>query len=380
MRGDAHLRESYRDHDDYEHEQEPPSPPSPQTVYQFIDVKDEQDAVKQKPLTEKQKSRRRASQNLASRNYRQRKKEYINSMEEKMAILAQENERLRREANESKHLASKLVKENASLKSGLEDSDRRQDDEEIRDNRSDLELKELIEKLESSIKLTEEEEEKTKDLQNNLNVFYDTLREKHNSFTNQVKEIVNPCTQAKISLLDSEPSSPLDAGENDDGWWEQYAKDAKITEEQSAQIKEVRRGHYIEFHRLRSERKELNKEIRDFYRERLFSMSNTMVGGGTAQSGQAEAPELIELAGKMEAMKENLDAEKALMLSTHEAMAKILSPKQEALLVTRSYRRVHHSANASTLAMLDTMWDVISRKETLLEKCCGPDAWRWGGL
>lgn len=48
------------------------------------------------------------------------------------------------------------------------------------------------------------------------------------------------------------------------------------------------------------------------------------------------------------------------------------------MLVTRSYRKVHQT-NAHTLEMLDNMWEVISRKESLLEKCCGPDSWRWGG-
>lgn len=107
------------------------------------------------------------------------------------------------------------------MKSGA--SSRDDEDEELADSRLDADIKELIEKLETGIKL---ESNPDKELTPVLNVcilrihwcmltvaqdFYETLRAKHDNFTNQVKEIVNPCTQAKISLIDSEPT-PLDNG------------------------------------------------------------------------------------------------------------------------------------------------------------------------
>lgn len=91
-------------------------------------------------------------------------------------------------------------------------------------------------------------------------------------------------------------------------------------------IKDVRRGHYIEFHRLRNERRELNTEVRKFYKDKMYTLSSQMVNGS---SRQAEMPELVELGERLEALKANLDAEKALILATHEAMSKILTSKYE---------------------------------------------------
>jgi len=301
-----------------------------------------------------------------------------------MNNLAQENERLRREINESKHLAGKLVKENTSLKVGNRDDDEDDDEEFSESARTDLDLEHLITKLERNITLNSSDDKDT-DLEPTLHMFYDTLREKHNHFTDQVKEIINPCTQAKISLLDAEIVTPLDNGmtETDDGWWEQFSKDAKITEDQAGKIKEVRRDHYLEFHRLRAARRELYKDIREFYKDKFYNLSSQMVGGGNSSSVRKSEPvemaDIAELAAKLEGLKANLDQEKTLILDTHKAMSKILTPKQEALLVTRSFHKVKQSSS-HTLQMLDNIWDVVSRKDGILEKCCGPEWKEWGNM
>eukprot|EP01112_Ceratiomyxa_fruticulosa_P020484 TRINITY_DN6982_c0_g1_i5.p1 TRINITY_DN6982_c0_g1~~TRINITY_DN6982_c0_g1_i5.p1 ORF type:complete len:418 (+),score=130.18 TRINITY_DN6982_c0_g1_i5:212-1465(+) len=65
-------------------------------------------------LTEKQKSRRRASQNQASRNYRQRKKEYVTEMENQLESSIAEIEKLKRDNNEKSALVEVLLRDQGS--------------------------------------------------------------------------------------------------------------------------------------------------------------------------------------------------------------------------------------------------------------------------
>lgn len=215
-------------------------------------------------------------------------------------------------------------------------------------------------------------------------MFYQTLRKRHSIFTNQVKKIVNPCIQAKISILDSTPGeeegairntedlkAKQEGSEDGDGnWWYQFVKDAVVTDKQEAQIKQLRIQHNTAYHQLRARRSQLNKDIKDFYREKFFSFSSQLVGGQSPRT--ADVPAVIELTSKLEEMKKNLDAEKLLVLETHDALAKILTPMQEALFVTRAYTRAH-TVSTDTMQMVTHMWDAISRKENALSRCCQPN-------
>jgi len=323
---------------------------------------------------------------MASRNYRQRKKEYISSIEEKLEQLNLENERLRREVNEGRHLATKLMHENTELKNiqvceqtTAGDSEDEALNEELMN--TELDLKHLIDKLEAGVNGNMDEAGMTP----LLKMFYQTLRKRHSIFTNQVKKIVNPCIQAKISILDSTPGEEeggiirqaiednkgREGSEDGDGnWWPQFVKDAAITDKQEAQIKQLRIQHNTAYHQLRARRSQLNKDIKDFYREKFFSFSSQLVGGQSPRT--ADVPAVIELTSKLEEMKKNLDAEKLLVLETHDALAKILTPKQEALFVTRAYTRAH-TVSTDTMQMVTHMWDAISRKENALSRCCQPN-------
>lgn len=147
-------------------------------------------------------------------------------------------------------------------------------------------------------------------------------------------------------------------------------KDAVVTDKQEAQIKQLRIQHNTAYHQLRARRSQLNKDIKDFYREKFFSFSSQLVGGQSPRT--ADVPAVIELTSKLEEMKKNLDAEKLLVLETHDALAKILTPMQEALFVTRAYTRAH-TVSTDTMQMVTHMWDAISRKENALSRCCQPN-------
>lgn len=302
-------------------------------------------------------------------------------MEDKLEQLNIDNEHLRREVNESRHLATKLMHENTELKNNQvcnQGVSHDNEDEALNEElmNTELDLKHLIEKLETGVNSNMDEATMVP----LLKMFYQTLRKRHSIFTNQVKKIVNPCVQAKISILDSTPGdegltnrgSPTDV-EGEDGesnWWLQFVEDAAVTEAQDAQIKQLRIQHNTAYNQLRTRRCNLNKDIKEFYREKFFSFSSQLVGGPSPRT--ADVPAVIELTSKLEEMKKNLDAEKLLVLETHDALAKILTCKQEALFVTRAYTRAH-TVSTDTMQMVTHMWDAISRKENALSKCCQPN-------
>eukprot|EP01111_Echinosteliopsis_oligospora_P015158 TRINITY_DN5895_c0_g1_i1.p1 TRINITY_DN5895_c0_g1~~TRINITY_DN5895_c0_g1_i1.p1 ORF type:complete len:515 (-),score=104.05 TRINITY_DN5895_c0_g1_i1:83-1408(-) len=348
-------------------------------LYQFVNVKDEDSDEllrDNKPLSEKAKNRRRASQNLASRNYRQRKKEYINTMEDKMSSLTIEVERLRREANENKHLVTKLLRENANLKSSLESRGStlsNNNDDEIGEFSEDLvstelDLQQLITKLETHLNITSAETPADDEFIPTLKSFYETLRARHGIFTNQVKQIVNPCTQAKISMLDIQSS--FVKSEQSDKWWLSFIEECNLNSEQQLHLTALRNQHDIGYEKIRRERTDLNREIKKFYNDKLSSFSGEVMSG--KEVSPTEVPEVIELTGKLDALRQNLEAEKALILGTHDAISKILTPRQEAVLVTKAYNRAHQ-ASTDTIQMLGSMWSVVSRGNMLAKLPSGSE-------
>lgn len=90
---------------------------------------------------------------------------------------------------------------NANLPEAVHEEE---EDLENADSPIDSNMQELILKLERTIKLEKvdtDAEAESSGLKSTLQAFYDSLHERHDRYTNQVKEIVNPCTQAKISLI-----------------------------------------------------------------------------------------------------------------------------------------------------------------------------------
>lgn len=291
-------------------------------------------------------------------------------MEDRAQDLEHQNELLRRQMNQKEVIISKLSKENSTLRANANLSEEKYSrDVDIEDAYSpiDSNMQDLIIKLERTLKLEKvdtDEEAETAGLKSTLQSFYDSLHERHDRYTNQVKEIVNPCTQAKLSALYADPTSPFDNGftENDDDWWEDFSEDADIADDQADKIQEIRRGHHTEFQRLRAERRDLNKDIRDYYKM-VFSSA---IGGKEELEADVKMEELVD---KLNFLKGNLENEKHLILETHKAMSQILTPKQEAMLVTRSYNKVVRS-NA-TIQMVTNMYEVVL-KENALAKCCLP--------
>jgi len=369
---------------------------------------DQMDHSKGIQITEKQKSRRRASQNLASRNYRQRKKEYMCSMEERLDKMQGENERLQRELNDASLIVNKLLVENKELKLALENhnsarasvsaaiSEEQESDELVG---SELDLQHIIERLDNAV-LSDADEH---DVENILMMFNETLTKRQVVISTQLKKLASPIMQSKIASLDASEEgddnndAPLAAAtpnskahvtyasnthansfaiDDEPDWWEQFVQDSDMTDDQIHQLRQLRHQHIEAYRNLQEERRELNAEIRTFYHETSFSFSHQLNGNPNQST---DVPTVLDIASKIDALRQNVEAEKDLILETHGLVTKVLSPKQLALFITRTYLR-HHAMSTDTLQMMTHTWVTINRgsKESMNSPSRGADS--WGGL
>eukprot|EP01133_Synstelium_polycarpum_P010213 gene10213-11899_t len=348
-------------------------------------------------LTDKQKSRRRASQNLASRNYRQRKKVYINEIEDKLAGIVADNDRLKRELTESRKIVKRLMNENNILRAGGtvpshksdipgctgEETDEENDPIEMAPNPTEpqVDISVLIDRLEISTQNngnTGATATQNNDLQDHIS---NTLKSKHNVYTDQIKQIVNPCTQAKLVLLEAADSQPAPAicpnnnisaslmpesdmsldipsspsvyggGASNQQWWSGYVFEAGLNDLQVQRIKQLKQDSSTQNHKLKKERHAMNKEVREYYHSKIFNFGkNTSPGAATPNHNSDSSPSqrmldddspnqqsyVSALGELLESIKENLEQEKSLLLLTYEQLGLILSPYQEALLITKT--------------------------------------------
>jgi len=390
-------------------------------------------------LSEKQKSRRRASQNLASRNYRQRKKAYIGEVETRLDGIVSENDRLKKELFEAKKIIDKLMTENSILKNGgklPEKSDipgcTGSEDEDEADfegslnpsgyQEDELDINVLVDKLEVGMRISTAND----DLSSILKTFYKALKSRQDIYVNQIKQIVNPCTQAKLAILDGEISgavrvpgglgnencglqlrgniqvdsdppqkdsspvlSPVSTPVQDlqpTNWWIAFCQEASINDEQEFRIRQLRQESNYKHKRVTKDRKQLNKEIRDYYHSKVFKKeksnrssmvkdSSSSISSSTNNNSNPSSDDNLQnmeqttspvstsylslLSELLDQLKENLDHENELLLQTYEKLGFILTPYQEALLITKIYNNIFGEEEYSNVQMLHAIWDTI---------------------
>ncbi|EGG22532.1 FNIP repeat-containing protein [Cavenderia fasciculata] len=395
--------------------------------------------------SDKQKSRRRASQNQASRNYRQRKKAYVHEIEDKLENMRLEMERLKRETRESKMIANKLLKENAMLKNGKQptqsDIPGCTGEEEEQEDQFDqvlnppipaeeLDLSILVERLEFNTKSQPPDQSdplQFNSITNTLKLFYQALKSRHEIYTDQMKQIINPCTQAKLALFEGDnpqpvvcnvvqqqqqqqpptpttafgdlgtpssdivPSSPTGwtstVNEKYSRWWSSFIEEATINEHQILMIKELRQDCSTRHQSLIKERQQLKRDVRDFYHAKIFNFAKRNRGGDDlnhtpstpgSQIGSVPGSDdsmmvdmnktsyIAALGALLDGIKENLENEKQLLLEVYQKFSTILSPYQEAMLIVKVYNNISQGDDynqPSNLQMLHCIWDAINISE-----------------
>lgn len=268
---------------------------------------------------EKQKSRR-ANQNLACRNYRRRKKEYVQELETKISSLEAELDQLR--------------KENASFKRG-------EAFESIDPGLLSMlaEMKQILEKLDEAVKTNADD----KSISYLLQLFFLAIEKRHSVANKEIDKLVNPLTQAKLATMGYVPAmeNPIVSnisGPNGNEWWAAYAQEARMTEEQARSIRELRERHWKLDTELRVERNALDKSIKDFFLQNLKLIPAVKDPKHRFVSGVGsglDMGEVIEFARQLNCLKKNFVAQRVLMVDVQSQLNKILTPRQHAILLLR---------------------------------------------
>jgi len=271
--------------------------------------------------SEKQKVRR-ANQNLACRNYRRRKKEYVSELETKISGLEAELETLRKE-NSSYKRGDAFEAIDPALLSML------------------AEMKQILEKLDDAVKSNADD----KSIMYLLQLFFLSMEKRHAVANKEIDKLVNPLTQAKLATMGYVPAmeNPIVAnisGPNGNDWWAQYAQEARMTEDQARSIKELRERHWKLDAELRVERNVLDKAIKDFFLQNLKLIPNPSgrdKGPFSARGGSTglDMGEVIEFARQLNSLKKNFVAQRTLMMDVQSQLNKILMPRQHAMLLLR---------------------------------------------
>jgi hypothetical protein len=270
--------------------------------------------------SEKQKSRR-ANQNLACRNYRRRKKEYVQELETKISSLEAELEQLRKE-NSSFKRGEAFESIDPALLSML------------------AEMKQILEKLDDAVKNNADD----KSISYLLQLFFLAIEKRHTVANKEIDKLVNPLTQAKLATMGYVPAmeNPIVSnisGPNGNEWWAAYAQEARMTEEQARGIRELRERHWKLDTELRVERNALDKCIKDFFLQNLKLIptvkdpKNRFVSGSSG--GGLDMGEVIEFARQLNCLKKNFVAQRVLMIDVQSQLNKILTPRQHAILLLR---------------------------------------------
>jgi len=302
-----------------------------------LDQSSEEDNDKQKA--------RRANQNLACRNYRRRKKEYVQELESKVATLEMENETLKKENNAYKR--GEIDAMEPAMMSML------------------VELKQVLEKIREAVKNNADDRTLTYLLQ----LFFLTVEKKYTMGEKEIEKLVNPLTQAKLATMGyvpimEHPTVYEFSGPGGNDFWIAFQSEAQITEEQAKNIKDLRDRHWKLDNELRLERRALDKVVKDFYlnKLRVLPTFDKLPPSENPQVNSMDMGEVIEFARQLNFLKKNFIAQRSLMLDVHSHLSKILTPRQLCMMLIRinAKRTLDWPRHAQTLR---SAWQLFSEEK-----------------
>eukprot|EP01133_Synstelium_polycarpum_P010707 gene10707-12453_t len=309
----------------------------------------------------------RINQNLASRNYRQRKKDYIKEIEAKLASLTFENHQLKRENESLKESGGvEVMRPEPELVTML------------------MEGKQIIIQMSQAIKKNDE-----RTLVYLLHLFHVAIAKRYAIAEREVEKIVHPYTQSKLAAMGYVPRNdrPLVniMGPASDGWFSLFKTEACLTDEQSAKLEALRGEHDRQDNQLRVDREQLDREIKKFYHTKILVLPNSPDDLGDALTmGPVQTPSLpyptaneatpivnspleisqiLDFARKLECLKKNFIRQRNLMMDTLSSLSTILTPKQEAMLLVRVHFNTTY--DFAHMELLKDVWtSIVNQNKT----------------
>ncbi|GAM17587.1 hypothetical protein SAMD00019534_007620 [Acytostelium subglobosum LB1] len=294
------------------------------------------------PKTQKYKERR-SNQNVASRNYRQRKKLHIKEMEDRLHQLMVENETLKSDMSKFGSNPTELMRIPPDM--GTQMAQVRKTiisiDQAIRNGEPDAVLSSLLK---------------------------DFYVHKQNSITYREKEI------EKLTMLGfkplTNPWSDFVINSNHSDWWKHYSIKANISKEQNQNLSNIWHRYCEEEVKLQKDLTEVDEKIQQFYLSKVFVMPNIEDLLTKAQSTSAplndltdsdrvDTSEILEFTFNLERLKQVFIRGCRMLMETSKQMSKYLNVRQEAMLV------VLLDANSkyvlSNLEMANNLWEQLSQ-------------------
>ncbi|GAM19602.1 hypothetical protein SAMD00019534_027770, partial [Acytostelium subglobosum LB1] len=290
----------------------------------------------------------RVNQNIASRNYRQRKKEYIKEIETKMAALTMENNQLKRE--------NEVLKESGGV-------DFMRPEPELIS--MIMEGKQIIIQMNEAIKKNDE-----RTLAYLLHLFHGAIAKRHQIIEREVDKMVHPYTQSKLASMGYVPKSdrPLwnVVGPASEGWYSIFKREANLSDLQSQKLEALRREHDRQDQVLRLERDQLDQQIKKFFFTKILVLPNnpdvdspnstnqsSLDDYNIVNSSPLDIKEVMDFTRVLQAMKKNFIQQRIIMIDTISSLSTILTPRQESMLLVRI-----HFNTTYDLAQMELLKDV----------------------
>eukprot|EP01113_Clastostelium_recurvatum_P025130 TRINITY_DN3020_c0_g1_i1.p1 TRINITY_DN3020_c0_g1~~TRINITY_DN3020_c0_g1_i1.p1 ORF type:complete len:602 (+),score=224.21 TRINITY_DN3020_c0_g1_i1:154-1959(+) len=349
-------------------------------------VQDDSDEDDGNDLNPNKRKSRRANQNIASRNYRQRKKEYVKELEARMTVLTLENEQLKKEIS--------VLKESAVPRDFFE---------QLKPDPSvyamHMEIDHVVKKLEELLNVDSNgykkptppvdeanrppPEELEKQIAYLMHMAAVGFSKRRVHVERDVEKIINPFTQAKLAVMGyvpalEHPGIGALAGAAGDMWWNRFFEAANVSAEQQDKIQALRRNHHCMDALLRQQRVKLDHDIKEFFMHKLSLMPTyprvdqdvdldvppvaSSNGVLEANKRPVEMADLVNFVRQLDALRKTYTGQYSLLWESHELLGQILLPRQEAILMIRLHK--HQRYDVANVEVLRNMWRSLMSAES----------------
>eukprot|EP01112_Ceratiomyxa_fruticulosa_P007343 TRINITY_DN189_c0_g1_i1.p1 TRINITY_DN189_c0_g1~~TRINITY_DN189_c0_g1_i1.p1 ORF type:complete len:441 (-),score=89.96 TRINITY_DN189_c0_g1_i1:195-1517(-) len=347
---------------------------------------------------ELKKKIRRSNQNLASREYRKRKRERLEELEEMVKNLTQQ--------------VNDLTAENAKLKA------RDIGDLLLFDAQHDsfVEITKIIDDIRNTLAAGENNPNfnpsDTTELDTSLlcmlQLFWFSIEKKQSFLVTEIDKMVNPALQAKLAVLGYSPSAQSTSLSRifSMRWFEDFKKEMNLSPELLEQIAKIDEKNKAEEVRMFEERAQIDKDIKDFYYSRLkyqkqaepihrnksppqvvpstpvsnntnSKNSNSHSNQSTNAASSSGPPawlrpenipsyppihEILEFTRKISELKKSFVNHRAHQNRTYMQIFKLLNPRQQAHLILKAYDNgpIKHK---ETLEFTTNLWRSVSNQD-----------------
>lgn len=175
-----------------------------------------------------------------------------------------------------------------------------------------------------------------------------------------MEELINPDSIISRTLLTGDEDVDIYLNEETEmDYWRRAGADIGLSQAQQDELIRIRTEYLRSLKELEKERSSLNHDLRDFFSRHMNQMRRIR---RMDTNDLPNVPEVVEISEKIQRLRDNLNTERQLSCDMHRAIKRMMTTRQEALLVLRVQRNEVYTSN-----MLQALLDMY---------VCLP-AWPW---